>query len=75
MEQIQFVHALKRANITSTLIVATTTEWANIPEATSPLWQAVVVGDLVYALALDSRALDPVTTTSGAKLSGGAGSN
>ncbi len=55
MRQIQFVHALKRSQVTSKLIVASEMEWATLPEATSLLWSAHIVDGTVYALALDSE--------------------
>jgi len=53
MRQITFHHTTDTGQqITSYLITATTTEWADRPESSSPLWEACIAGDSVLALAV-----------------------
>ncbi len=54
MTRILFKHVLEGGQqITSYLILATPSEWAERPESSSPLWEAHVSGDSVVALAVD----------------------
>ena len=51
MRQITFHHVSETGQqITSYLITATTDEWADRPESTSPLWEACITGESVLAM-------------------------
>jgi len=57
----QFMHSVKGGHITTSLVVASKTMWANMPESMSPLWQACHLGDTVYAMAVAFKPIAEVS--------------